>query len=126
MTLDEMLKDLLEKMETPKTVEDALQLIKSDPVCQATLEELAFKQTVTNILIAAGLVSEADFNQSANYFKDMFARQYAENLIKRLQELKGEPAEPQSQGIWVRINDDPVEDKPLEDDDWPDDKIGKA
>lgn len=84
MKWDDIFNALTQGLETPKTVEEALAYIGQDPVCQTTIDDLAFKQVVLNILVAAGIVSETDFNRSINQFKGMIAQSFAENLLKKM------------------------------------------
>ena len=129
MTIEDLIRMLAESADMPKTPEEALEYISRDPACQSTIEELAFKQTIINILIASGLVTENDFNASINHFKGAFAQEFAEHLMARL----GHPE------IKINVNvEDPniqhapevnQEDVSLEDDSfWEtnDDKMGKA
>ena len=116
MKLDELLKSLTGELKIPGTLEEAVDQINKDPVCQTTIEDLTFKQVVINILIASGIVTEDDFNQSVTHFKNLLTKQFAENLLERLKMLH-------QSDIELEEIDDPLEDNS---DDWPDDKIGKA
>ena len=78
----------MEALKTPETLEETIEYLKKDPVCQTTIEDLAFKQVVLNILIAAGIVTENDFNASVSHFKEVLTESFAENILKRVQELK--------------------------------------
>lgn len=84
MKWDEIFEALTQGLKVPETIEEALDYIGKDPVCQTTIEDLAFKQVVLNILVAAGIVSEDDFNRSINQFKSMIAQSFAENLLKKM------------------------------------------
>lgn len=99
----------MEVLKTPETLEETIEYLKKDPVCQTTIEDLAFKQVVLNILIAAGIVSEDDFNRSVSHFKEVLTESFAENILKRVKELKDiklqieEPEEPTEE---IEIDED--------------------
>jgi len=120
MTIDEILKILTDAIKTPETVEEAIEYIKNDPVCQTTIEDLAFKQVVVNTLVASGIVTEEDFNKSIGYFKGLITKNFAENLLAKLGK----------ENVKVVVNTVPPDEEqeiPVDDDDWESsDKIGKA
>ena len=88
MKLEDLFSQLEEAFKTPETLEDAIEYIKEDPTCQITIEDLAFKQVVINILVAAGIVSEKDFNDSVNHFKELLNRSFAEKLLNNVNKIK--------------------------------------
>ena len=88
MKWEELFDQLAEAFKTPETLDDAIEYIKKDPTCQVTIEDLAFKQVVINILVAAGIVSEKDFNDSVSHFKELLNRSFAEKLLNNVNKLK--------------------------------------
>ena len=106
------MESLIEALKTPETLEETIEYLKKDPVCQTTIEDLAFKQVVLNILIAAGIVTENDFNASVSHFKEVLTESFAENILKRVQELKKiklqvqEPEEETTEEIEIDDNKD--------------------
>ena len=102
----------MEALKTPETLEETIEYLKKDPVCQTTIEDLAFKQTVVSTLVVAGIVSEDDFNRSVSHFKEILTKSFAENILKRVQELKKvklqvqEPEEETAEEIEIDDNKD--------------------
>ena len=60
MKFEDLFDQLADAFKAPETLEDAIEYIKKDPTCQVTIEDLAFKQVVINILVAAGIVEPVD------------------------------------------------------------------
>lgn len=87
MEVDKLLNDLLK---LPETLTDAIALVKKSPLMASIVDEAAFKQTVINVLIAAGLVSENDFNASVEYFKDKMFEEFGKELLKESKNLATE------------------------------------
>ena len=84
MKLDEILNKLAEAIKLPETKEEAIAYIQKDPSCLAFVEEMAFRQVVINILVAANIVSEEDFNDSVSHFKALFLDKFADELLERI------------------------------------------
>ena len=84
MKLDEILNELAEAIKLPETKEEAIDYIKKEPSCLAFVEEMAFRQVVINILVAANIVSEEDFNDSVAHFKSLFLDKFADELLERI------------------------------------------
>ena len=84
MKLDEILNELAEAIKLPETKEEAIAYIQKDPSCLAFVEEMAFRQVVINILVAANIVSEEDFNDSVSHFKSLFLDKFADELLERI------------------------------------------
>ena len=84
MKLDEILDELAEAIKLPETKEDTIEYIKKDPSCLTLVEEMAFRQVVINILVAANIVSEEDFNDSVSHFKDLFIDKFADELLEKI------------------------------------------
>ena len=84
MKLDEILDELAEAIKLPETKEEAIAYIQKDPSCLAFVEEMAFRQVVINILVAANIVSEEDFNDSVSHFKALFLDKFADELLERI------------------------------------------
>ena len=75
-----------------KTVEEAKKYVLANPQLQMSAETMAFRQTILNILLVAGLVTENDFNAAIEHFKDeannIFASKLLEEVKKANEELK--------------------------------------
>ena len=88
MKLDKILNELAEAIKLPETKEEAIAYIKKDPSCLAFVEEMAFRQVIINILVAANIVSEEDFNDSVSHFKALFLDKFADELLERIKAAK--------------------------------------
>ena len=84
MKLDEILNELAEAIKLPETKEEAIAYIQKDHSCLAFVEEMAFRQVIINILVAANIVSEKDFNESVSHFKALFLDMLADELLERI------------------------------------------
>ena len=88
MKLDEILNELAEAIKLPETKEEAIAYIKKEPNCLALVEDMAFRQVVINILVAANIISEEDFNDSVSHFKALFLDKFADELLEKIKEAK--------------------------------------
>ena len=112
MKLDEILNELAEAIKLPETKEEAIAYIQKDPSCLAFVEEMAFRQVVINILVAANIVSEEDFNDSVSHFKSLFLDKFADELLERIKAAEAD----------LKYNNDQDCDDDEDDfDDWLDD-----
>ncbi len=113
MKLDEIFNELTEMFKVPETKEEAIAYIKKDPSCLALVEEMSFRQVVINILVAANIISEKDFNASVAHFKDLFIDKFADELLEKIKVAKTN----------LKFEDDDQDYTDDEDDfdDWPDD-----
>ena len=84
MKLDEILNELAEAIKLPETKEEAIAYIQKDHSCLAFVEEMAFRQVVINILVAANIISEKDFNDSVSHFKALFLDKFADELLEKI------------------------------------------
>ena len=84
MKLDEILNELAEAIKLPDTKEEAIAYIKKEPNCLAFVEDMAFRQVVINILVAANIISEEDFNDSVSHFKALFLDKFADELLEKI------------------------------------------
>ena len=119
MKLDEILNELAEAIKLPETKEEAIAYIKKEPNCSAFVEEMAFRQVVINILVAANIISEKDFNESVSHFKALFLDKFADELLEKIKEARAD----------LKYNDDQDCDDDEDDfDGWPgsDKKIYQA
>ena len=125
MKWEELIQQLAEALKMPETVEEAMDFVQKDPSCQAVIEDMAYKQVVLNILVAAGIVSEKDFNDSVKHFKDALTRGFAEKIM---QNING--TDDGLNGVWINVDQDDQDKSENNEDDWewPDDDtpIGKA
>ena len=64
--------------------------IQKDPSCLAFVEEMAFRQVIINILVAANIVSEKDFNESVSHFKALFLDMFADELLEKIKAAKAD------------------------------------
>ena len=109
MKLDEILNELAEASKLPETKEEAIDYIKKDPSCLAFVEEMAFRQVIINILVAANIISEEDFNDSVSHFKALFLDRFADELLEKIKAAKAD----------LKYNDDQDCDDDEDDfDDW--------
>ena len=109
-------KFLADFLTVPKTLEEAITYVKNNTMLNSMVEDIAFKQTVLNILVAAGLVSENDFNASVGFFRNNLYEEFGKELLAKMQKQDNSS---QEQGMWIKI-----EDMPNTNDDtlWPDDE----
>ena len=84
MKLDEILNELAEAIKLPETKEEAIAYIQKEPNCLAFVEDMAFRQVIINILVAANIISEKDFNDSVSHFKALFLDKFADELLERI------------------------------------------
>ena len=84
MKLDEILNELAEAIKLPETKEEAIAYIQKDPSCLAFVEDMAFRQVIINVLVAANIVSEKDFNDSVAHFKSLFLDKFADELLEKI------------------------------------------
>ena len=109
MKLDEILNELTEALKIPETKEEAIDYIKKEPSCLAFVEDMAFRQVVINILVAANIISEKDFNESVSHFKALFLDKFADELLEKIKAAKAD----------LQYNDDQDCDDDEDDfDDW--------
>ena len=109
MKLDEILNELAEAIKLPETKEEAIAYIKKEPGCVAFVEDMAFRQVVINILVAANIISEKDFNESVSHFKALFLDKFADELLEKIKDAKAD----------LKYNDDQDCDYDEDDfDDW--------
>ena len=119
MKLDEILNELAEVSKLPETKEEAIAYIKKEPNCLAFVEDMAFRQVIINVLVAANIISEKDFNDSVAHFKSLFLDKFADELWEKIKATKAD----------LKYNDDQDCDDDEDDfDDWPgnDKKIYQA
>ena len=90
MKLDEILNELAEAIKLPETKEEAIAYIQKDHSCLAFIEDMAFRQVVINILVAANIVSEKDFNESVSHFKALFLDKFADELLEKMKVAKAD------------------------------------
>jgi len=72
----------------PETLDEATEYINQNPGIQTFIEEMSFRQVVINILVAANIITEKDFNKSVEHFKKVFTKQYAQELLSKIEEFK--------------------------------------
>ena len=112
MKLDEILNELAEAIKLPETKEEAIAYIKKDHSCLAFVEDMAFRQVVINILVAANIISEKDFNESVSHFKALFLDKFADELLEKIKAAEAD----------LKYNDDQDCDDDKDNfDDWLDD-----
>jgi hypothetical protein len=102
MKLEEMLEEFLR---LPATLDEAIAYIKKNPVLSNTIEEMAFKQTIVNVLILAGIVSENDFNASVNHFKEQLYEEFGKELLKESEKVRAEE-EAEADDDWDEWSND--------------------
>ena len=90
MKLDEILNELAEAIKLPETKEEAIAYIQKDHSCLAFVEDMAFRQVIINILVAANIISEKDFNESVSHFKALFLDKFADELLEKIKAAKAD------------------------------------
>jgi len=103
-----MLSELSDAFKVPETKEEAIDWVNNDPSSQTLIEEMAFRQVVVNILVAANIISEKDFNDSVAHFKKLFTDKFAEEMLSRISEFreKYDGADDESGDEWDdQLND---------------------
>lgn len=103
-------------LKMPKTHEEAKEYIKKFPNMKASVEDMAFRQVIINTLILSGLITENDLNASLKHFEDQLYDEFADELLKMVDELEN------AKDIGPEEVDFPDDDE----DDWPNDEIAKA
>ena len=88
MNWDDLYKAILEKLKIPQIVDEAIKVLENDEASQVIIEDMAWKQTVQNILVVSQLVSEEDFAATITHFKKLFTKQFAEKMIENLEAHK--------------------------------------
>lgn len=114
MKYKDLFEELLENFKVPETLEEAIAYINKDPSLQTLVEEMAFRQVVVNILVAANIITEKDFNDSVAHFKKLFTKSFAQELLDKIDDFNEKFP--------------PDDKKETDDDEWDDDgrPIGKA
>ena len=51
---------------------------------------MAFRQVVINVLVAANIISEKDFNDSVTHFKSLFLDKFADELLEKINAAKAD------------------------------------
>ena len=78
---------LMDSFKVPETLEEAIAYINKDPSMQTLVEEMAFRQVVVNILVAANIITEKDFNDSVAHFKKLFTQSFAQELLDKINDF---------------------------------------
>ena len=81
MKLDEILNELAEAIKLPETKEEVIDYIKKEPSCLAFVEDMAFRQVVINILVAANIISELGCQFLKRHQKYLFLSQLLLNIL---------------------------------------------
>ena len=90
MKLDKILNELAEAIKLPETKEEAIAYIQKDPSCLAFIEDMAFRQVIINVLVAANIISEKDFSESVSHFKALFLDKFADELLEKIKAAKAD------------------------------------
>lgn len=93
MKLEELFEQIADSFKVPETLEEAIEYINKDPSMQTLIEEMAFRQVVINILVAANIITEKDFNESVKHFKNLFTKSFAQELISKLEDFNKQYSE---------------------------------
>lgn len=97
MDFDKLLEEFLR---LPKTLDEAIEYVKKNPVMNNTIEDMAFKQTIVNVLILAGLVSENDLNASIEHFKNQLYEEFGKELLREAQEFEEKENQEKDDEDW--------------------------
>ena len=125
MNWDDLYKAILEKLKIPQTVDEAIKVLENDEASQVIIEDMAWKQTVLNILVASKIVSEEDFTATITHFKNLFTKQFAEKMIENLEAHKKAVALKQRTDDLDFLDSDDSDDDEIEINEV-DDNIAKA
>ena len=87
MNWKDLFEELMDSFKVPQTLEEAIDYINKEPSMQTLIEEMAFRQVVVNILVAANIISEKDFNESVAHFKKLFTKSFAEELLSKIDQF---------------------------------------
>jgi hypothetical protein len=87
MNYKDFFEQLMENFKVPETLEEAIAYINKDPSMQSLVEEMAFRQVVVNILVAANIITEKDFNDSVAHFKKLFTKSFAQELLDKIDDF---------------------------------------
>jgi len=108
MKYKDLFEELLENFKVPETLDEAIAYINKDPSMQSMIEEMAFRQVVINILVAANIITEKDFNESVAHFKKLFTKGFAEELLSKIDEFN------------AKFSPEKFDDEETDDDSWDD------
>jgi len=108
MKWEDIFNELADAFKAPETKEEAIAYIKRDPGCLSVVEEMAFRQVIINILVAANIISEKDFNDSVEHFKKLFIDKFADELLLKVKSAK-------AQLELVEDDEDDIDDWPTDD-----------
>lgn len=108
MNWKDLFEELMDSFKVPETLDEAIAYINNDPSMQTMIEEMAFRQVIINILVAANIITEKDFNESVAHFKKLFTKGFAEELLSKIDEFN------------AKFPSEKFDDKETEDDDWDD------
>ena len=106
MKYKEFFEQLMDNFKVPETLEEAIAYINNDPSTQSLVEEMAFRQVIINVLVAANIITEKDFNDSVAHFKKLFTKGFAEELISKIDEFN------------AKFPSENFDDEESTDDDW--------
>lgn len=90
MNWKDLLDELSDAFKVPETKEEAIAWINRDANSQTLIEEMAFRQVIVNILVAANIISEKDFNDSIAHFKKLFTERFAEEILSKIKDFNSE------------------------------------
>lgn len=110
MKLEDLFSSLLDTFKVPETLEEAINYINTDPSMQSLVEEMSFRQVVINVLVAANIISEKDFNESVKYFKTLFTKSFAEELLSKIDNFNFQYS--QDKELDNQDEDDPEDELP--------------
>jgi len=107
----------IEKLFSIDSLDQAKAYIKKSKSTVALAEDLAFKQTVLNVLFLSGMVTENDFNASFEHFKEEMLDTYAKALLEEITAAKELDLDTSLDDLFGAITD---EEDDLDDDDLDD------
>ena len=81
MKLDEILNELAEAIKLPETKEEAIAYIQKDPSCLAFIEDMAFRQVIINVLVAANIISGLGCQFLKRHQKCLFSSQQLLSIL---------------------------------------------
>ena len=119
MNWKDLFNELADAFKVPETKKEAIEWINNDANSQTLIEEMAFRQVVVNVLVAANIISEKDFNASIAHFKKLFTERFAEELLDKIEEFNKQYGQ-------LQADDDKEDDDEFEWLDENDERVGKA
>jgi len=122
--MDDFKKILEDFLKLPANLTEATSLVKKSAYIRSAAEEIAFRQTVINILVLAGIVTENDFNASVAHFKEKAFDDFAKKLLQESQMIKEQNIT--FEDLFKEDIENSLDDEDDDNSEWSDDDIAQA